>query len=80
MMVTSSPSISTTSDDALLTLAAKVAADLAIVAMDAHGRVQTLNVGAERLLGYSEEELKGRNADVIFTPEDLAIGASICAH
>jgi PAS domain S-box-containing protein len=32
-------------------------------------------VGAERLTGYSEQEIIGRNGDVIFTPEDRTVGA-----
>src|SRR3712207_8558240 len=32
------------------------------------------NAGAERLLGWAEEEIVGRPVDLIFTPEDRAGG------
>src|SRR4051812_13890465 len=44
-------------------------------ASDGSGNVISWNVGARRLLGYSEEEIVGRHGDVIFTPEDRADGA-----
>lgn len=51
------------------------ARDYAIVATDLERRVTTWNPGAERLLGYSEGEIIGQLADVVFTPEDRASGA-----
>jgi PAS domain S-box-containing protein len=50
------------------------ATDFAIIATDFEGRVTTWNTGAERLLGYEEAEIIGRNAAIIFTPEDRASG------
>jgi PAS domain S-box-containing protein len=46
----------------------------AIFAMDLSGKVITWNIGAERLLGYGEQEIMGRDGDVVFTPEDRAQG------
>src|SRR5260221_8130744 len=43
--------------------------------MDGERRITSWNVGAERLLGYSEQEILGQTADLIFTPEDRANGA-----
>jgi PAS domain S-box-containing protein len=40
--------------------------------MDPNGLVTSWNIGAERLLGYSEEEILGTPADVIFPPEEPA--------
>jgi PAS domain S-box-containing protein len=49
--------------------------DFAIITTDLAGIVTSWNAGAQKLLGYSEEEIVGQTADVIFTPEDRAAGA-----
>ena len=36
-----------------------------IIVIDAHGRVETFNPAAERLFGYSAEEVLGRNVDML---------------
>jgi PAS domain S-box-containing protein len=51
------------------------ATDFAVLALDANGNVSTWNIGAERLTGYSEQEILGQPGDVIFTPEDRGSGA-----
>lgn len=48
------------------------AVDFAIIAMDADGLVVEWNTGAERILGWSSEEICGQPADRFFTPEDRA--------
>ncbi|WP_348645282.1 PAS domain S-box protein [Methylobacterium sp. BTF04] len=48
------------------------AIDYGIVAMDLQGRVTTWNVGAYRILGWSEAEMLGQPADVFFVGEDRA--------
>jgi PAS domain S-box-containing protein len=48
--------------------------EFAIFATDKGGQVISWNTGAERLLGYVADEIIGRDADVIFTPEDRASG------
>ena len=50
------------------------ATDYAIIAMDRGGRVTRWNTGAERILGWREDEILGDPAHVIFTPEDRAAG------
>ncbi|MDB5104831.1 MAG: Blue-light-activated protein [Fibrobacteres bacterium] len=50
--------------------------DYAIVMMDPEGNYTTWNYGAQRLLGYSEEEMIGTHSFRIFTPEDLVSGAA----
>ncbi|GJE50960.1 hypothetical protein GOFOIKOB_4014 [Methylobacterium tardum] len=50
------------------------ATDYAIIATDPQGRVTRWNVGAERILGWREDEMLGDPADVFFTPEDRAAG------
>jgi PAS domain S-box-containing protein len=48
--------------------------DYAIFALDSQGRVQSWNPGAERLLGYREDEIIGKSAEIFFTREDIASG------
>jgi len=50
------------------------AKDYAMILMDAHGRITGWNTGAERIMGWTEGEVLGRTADLIFTPEDRAGG------
>jgi PAS domain S-box-containing protein len=56
--------------DALLRLIFESATDFAIFTVDPNGVTTSWNIGAERLLGYKEEEIIGQLADIIFTPED----------
>ncbi len=48
---------------------------MAILATDLDGRITSWNPGAEALLGWPEAEALGKNACMIFTPEDWARGA-----
>ncbi|OAH25870.1 hypothetical protein AX289_31150 [Methylorubrum populi] len=48
--------------------------DYAIVVMDLDGCVTDWNAGAEKILGWTAEEMRGRPADVFFTPEDRETG------
>ncbi|WP_048435737.1 PAS domain-containing protein [Methylobacterium platani] len=50
------------------------ASEMAIIVTDTEGRVTDWNVGAERILGWSAEEMRGQTVERIFTPEDCAIG------
>ena len=59
----------------LLRLIFESVTDFALFALDQSGKVISWNIGAERLTGYSEEEILRRDADVIFTPEDRAASA-----
>ena len=58
----------------LFELIVESATDFAIFTFGPDGAVTSWNPGAERLLGYKEEEIIGGNADVIFTPEDRDAG------
>jgi PAS domain S-box-containing protein len=49
--------------------------DYAIFTLDEAGLVSTWNRGAERVLGYLEEEVLGEPGAFIFTPEDREQGA-----
>ncbi|MCA1564410.1 MAG: PAS domain S-box protein [Acidobacteria bacterium] len=48
--------------------------DYAIFTTDAEGRIETWNVGAERIFGFTGEEAIGQPGEIIFTPEDRAKG------
>jgi PAS domain S-box-containing protein len=53
------------------------AVDYAIVAMDGQRIVTRWNRGAQRLLGFSEDDIVGRSADTFFTEEDRARGEPV---
>jgi two-component system CheB/CheR fusion protein len=48
--------------------------DYALFQTDLNGTILTWNTGAERLLGWEEKEIIGRNVALLFTPEDVAAG------
>ncbi len=48
--------------------------DYAIFTLDLEGRVSTWNPGAERVFGWTEAEIRGREVDILFTQEDRAAG------
>ena len=50
------------------------ATDYAIIVMDLDGRVTNWNAGAEKVLGWSADEMRGDTVERIFTPEDRAEG------
>jgi len=52
------------------------ATDYAIFTIDRAGVVTSWNTGAERLLGFRENEIIGRDGRIIFTPEDVKKGAA----
>jgi PAS domain S-box-containing protein len=60
--------------DEILRLVFESVTDFAIIATDCQGCITSWNSGAERLLGYTEDDILNRPADVVFTPEDRAIG------
>jgi len=58
------------SSEERLRLVVDNAVDFAIFSTDLDGRVTSWNSGAERLLGYSEDQVIGHNVELIFTEED----------
>ncbi len=44
--------------------------EYAIFAFDAEGHINLCNAGAERVLGYTRDDVLGKAATMIFTPED----------
>ena len=61
--------------EARMRLVAESTKDYAIVTMDRDGRVTSWNRGAERMFGYREDEVAGRNLDFLFLPEERDRGA-----
>ncbi|MGH8216478.1 MAG: CheR family methyltransferase, partial [Rhodanobacteraceae bacterium] len=49
--------------------------DLAVIVLDGEMRITAWNAGAERLLGYSEQDMLGEPLTRLYTPEDIADGA-----
>jgi PAS domain S-box-containing protein len=60
--------------DEHLRLIIESATDFAIFTLDLGGRIISWNVGAERILGYTQNEVLGKHVSIIFTPEDVAKG------
>src|SRR6476469_5820486 len=60
------------SDDRQLALLVSQAIDYAIFVMDPLGIVQTWNSGAERMNGYTRDEIVGQHFSRFYTDEDLA--------
>ena len=48
--------------------------DYAIFMLDEDGNVATWNVGAERIKGYTAEEIIGRHFSIFHSPDDVAAG------
>lgn len=48
--------------------------DYATIGLDVNGLIETWNDGAERLKGYSQEEILGHHFSVFYGPEDQAAG------
>jgi PAS domain S-box-containing protein len=61
--------------DSLFALVVENLRDYAVLVLDLEGRIAAWNPGAERILGYREEQAIGQSAAIIFVPEDVAAGA-----
>jgi PAS domain S-box-containing protein len=62
--------------EAWLRLVVESTKDFAIFTTGLDGLIQSWNVGAERLFGWTEAEALGQHARMIFTPDDRARGAA----
>jgi PAS domain S-box-containing protein len=51
--------------------------DYAVFQLDKGGKIDSWNVGAERLLGWSESEVLGSDGSIVFVPEDVAAGEHV---
>ena len=61
-------------DDDLFRLLVDRVQDYAIFALTPRGHVASWNIGAQRLKGYTADEIIGAGIDTLFTPEDRASG------
>jgi two-component system CheB/CheR fusion protein len=61
--------------EARLRLIVENAREYAIFSMDPERRIESWNAGAEAILGWTETEVIGRSADLVFTDEDRRAGA-----
>lgn len=48
--------------------------DIGLLVIGADGVVRSWNIGSEHILGWREDEIRGRHFSIFFTPEDLADG------
>jgi PAS domain S-box-containing protein len=48
--------------------------DYAVITTDKNGNINSWNSGAQKVLGYTEQEALGLNARIFFTIEDIAAG------
>lgn len=48
--------------------------DYAILTMDAEGKIDSWNRGAELIFGYPSDEIMGKPCEILFTPEDVERG------
>jgi len=60
----------------MLHLLVKGATEYALLLMDPEQRIIYWNQGAINIFGYEEDEILGRPASTIFTPEDVNLGVS----
>jgi PAS domain S-box-containing protein len=51
--------------------------DYAIFALDPQGTILSWNVGAERLKGYTADEVIGKSFSIFYPPEDIAAGKPV---
>ncbi|MGS5085012.1 PAS domain S-box protein [Hydrogenophaga sp. A37] len=62
------------SSEQLMRMVIENATEYAIFSTDLQRRITIWNSGAERILGYTEREVLGQTADIIFVPEDRSAG------
>jgi PAS domain S-box-containing protein len=55
-------------------LLVRLAEEYAIIIMGSDGRITTWNPGAQRIFGYADAEVVGRDGAIFFTKEDRAAG------
>lgn len=66
--------IAASENESLFKVIVESATDFAIYTTDTAGIVTSWNIGAQRLFGHSETEIVGSSGDVVFIPEEQALG------
>src|SRR5262249_3011668 len=61
--------ISKWTDDEVFRLMVQSVFDYTIFAIDLNGRSRNWNIGAERMFGYTEEEIIGKEVAILFPPK-----------
>ena len=79
MNIPTSAETSSAEYDQRLRLLLDAIQDFAIYMLDATGRVSTWNAGAQRLKGYSAEEIIGKNFACFYSPQDALAGKPLMA-
>src|SRR4051812_10807671 len=60
------------SDERRFQMLVQAVTDYAIFMLDPEGRITSWNAGAQRIKGYTGDEVLGRHFSLFFTPEDMA--------
>lgn len=63
-------------DDDRYRLLAEALVEYAVFHVGLDGLVESWNTGAERIFGYTPEEIIGQHGSVLFIPEDVCFGES----
>jgi two-component system CheB/CheR fusion protein len=62
--------------EARMQLVAESTRDYAIITLDGDGRINSWNLGAERMFGYTEAEVLGQSLDFLYLPEERNAGVA----
>jgi PAS domain S-box-containing protein len=65
-------------DDKFFRLIVESVTDHAAIGIDLEGRILSWNPGAEKIIGYTKEEVVGKPFSILFTPEDRQSGLPEC--
>src|SRR5215510_6843957 len=61
-------------DNKFFRLMVESVTDHAVIGIDLEGRILSWNAGAEKIFGYTKEEVVGKHISILFTPEDRQSG------
>jgi PAS domain S-box-containing protein len=61
-------------DDKFFRLMVESVTEHAVIGIDLEGRILSWNAGAEKIIGYTKEEVVGKHFAIFFTPEDRQSG------
>jgi diguanylate cyclase (GGDEF)-like protein/PAS domain S-box-containing protein len=61
-------------DDDMYARLVELLADCSVLLLDADGRIMSWNRGAERITGYTSEEIIGEHFSILYPPEAIVVG------